>query len=445
MNPYLTAEGVVGIFFCLFCAFLVGYHINRTKKFQPVDFTIFSMGLVYGGLLPVVFHSPDIHNFPGFKFIVESQNLFLVHTVAAFVAVIAVYVGWNAVPRTTVARFSSFFQKSKPRKIVFWLYVMTATAFVTQYLYTKDYGGFMGYFDFNRLVRAGLFDLFERSRFSYLRPFGGMVILACYGFWGLLLTEKRSPTVWAGFSISFAFSVYVLLASAGRVGIATFFGVFVMSIMLVRSTHPRKWFIMVPLMIPVSLFVIFVISDLLQLKAADNVFYFIAREAAFIFTSFFAQLIEGYHFGLFAEVFLAPAYLLPSSMTTSWLWTAADLNTEIIMGGRKGTDDITAGIPVDMLTFGLMQLHFLGVAMYAFLFGYFLKSVTAIAGSFHIKGLSAAFTAYVVIRIAIIAVFYAFPQHIISGNFSAIAVILGAIGLGTARKFLPNLYRSRST
>jgi len=443
VNPYLSLEGFAGISFFAFCAAFVLFHMQKTRDFQPVDFTIMSMGLVYGALFPIVVHGADSVRYPGSDFIQASSGFILAHTASAIIAVIGVFLGWCAMSQRRRDRLGLFFSESRPKRIIFWLYVMTITAFVTQYLYTRDYGGFIGYFAFNRLVRSGLFDQFDRSQFSFLAPFGGMTVIACYGFWGMILSRYRGVLIWVGFLMSLSFSCYYLLASAGRVSMVIFLAILLMSFMLVRRTNYMIWFLSIPLAAPAALFAIFLISNLLNLKAADDITYFIAKESSFPFTAFFAQLNEGYLFFMFYELIFSPAYLLPSSLTGSWFPSATDFNTEIIWGVRKEVGGTTSGMPTDMLTFGLMQFHVLGVFIYAFAFGYLLRVFTSIAGSFPLMGMSSVFVSYVVIKIGIFAVFYSQTQHIVRGNFAAIAVILAAIGLRAIRRLLSRHHAPR--
>ena len=434
MNPYFSVEGVAGISFLVFCMSFVLLRMHYVREFQAIDFTIIAMGLVYGALFPVVVHGAPTNNFPGNQFIIASSNIIIAHTIAAYLCVIGTYIGWCAVPIKRRHRLGKFFSLVRPQRMVIWLYVMIAVAFMSQYLYTKDYGGFVGYFGYNRLVRSGLFDFFERSRFSFLFPFGGMSVIASFAFWGLIISKRSSFAIWIGFTLSLITSTYFLLASSGRVSIAIFFAILIMSIMFVRRTNYMIWYILFPSFVPVGIFLIFLTSNYLNLHAADNIRYFITKEASFIFVSFFAQLTEGSLFNVFYELVVSPAYLMPSSLTDSWLATASDINTEIIMGSRKGVDGVTGSIPTDIITFGLMQFHLIGVPIYAFIFGYFLRVASIISGSFPLRGLSAVFTAYVIMRIGVFGVFYSYPKHIMLSNFPALVVILVMVSFSIIKR-----------
>ncbi|WP_208102923.1 hypothetical protein, partial [Escherichia coli] len=92
---------------------------------------------------------------------------------------------------------------------------------------------------------------------------------------------------------------------------------------------------------------------------------------------------------------LSPLYLLPSSLTSEWLIGAEVRNTIIVMGSAKGVGGNTAGIPTDMITFGFMQLHILGVFFYSIIIGYIIKLSYALANSFQEKGMRIIFTSYI--------------------------------------------------
>lgn len=427
MNPYISIEGMAGVLLFFFCATLVFVHIRQRRAFQAIDFTIISMGVVYGGLFPLVVHTAATINYPGSNYIIASHSIILAHSSAAFMAAIGVYFGWRLIPARSSERLQLFFRSINARTLTISFFAMTILALVTQYLYTKDYGGFFGYFAYNRLIRSGSFDLFERSSFSFLFPFGGMAVLACYGFWGLILSGKGNVLVWTGFLASLSLSSYYLLASAGRVSMFVSFSILLVSYMLVRKTKYATWFLVSLLAAPVSLSLIFIISNALGINAAENFVEFAAKEASFLFTGFFAQLSDGFLYYSFREVLMSPAYLLPSSMTNEWLFTAADLNTEIILGVRKGTAGNTSSMPTDILTFGIMQFGFIGVFLYSTLFGAFVRFACCIASSFRYNGVSSAFLAYVILRIAIFGTFYSYPQHLVFTNFPAVIVIGGIV------------------
>lgn len=424
MDVFRTLEGALGIGFFLFCTLLVLLRIELEKKFQTIDYSVLSMGVVYGLLLPIVVHGASEVDFQGSEFIIYNMDIIYVHTFSATIGVIGLLIGWYSVNVRQRNYFRGFFQNYTVKTMTLFFYMLLGFAFLAVYLYTYDYGGFFGYFEYNRYIRSGIFDGFQRSRFSFLWPFGSLAVVACIGFWGLILSGKRGPVVLLGFFSSFLFASYVLYASLGRVSMVVFAAVFPFSVILKCKISPIFWFIFYIIAAVFGVMILFVISNVLGIKGADNIYVYISREASFLFVSFFANLMEGDKFNLFWEIALFPAYLLPSSWTSSWLSGASDVNTKLIMGFVKGEGGVTGAIPTDMLTFGLMQMHLFGVVIYSFILGFFIRMVAEISQSFALNGMSCAFLAYIIMRIGVFSLFYSYPKHIVSVCFPFIVIIV---------------------
>ncbi len=434
MNPYMTLEGISGITFFLMCVIFVMYHSTKTSKFTILHFSIVGAAILYGIGMPIVVYGMQELDSSSSHFFSRSVGFTILQTAFSAVAVLGIYLGWRSPSRKKRYRLSRYFLNVRPKSLVPWLFVMLIVSVVAMYLYTKDYGGFAGYFAYSRLVRAGHFDLFDRSTFSFLRPFGGFAYLSAFGFWGLILSRRHSVLNYLGLAMALAMSTYVLMAFSGRLSMILFLSVFPVSIGLLRRTSPIVWSIVLPASAPVMIGGIFMISNVLELKASHDINEFIIREISFPFTAFYAQINDGNNFHLFYHLILSPLYLLPSSIVGPWLTTASQINTATIHGAAKGVGGVTSGMPVDLITFGLMQFHVVGVFLYAMFFGWFLRLITSIAGSFSLPGVSAAFTAYVALRVGIFGVFYADPKHLIEGNFPFILSLLAVMAWRTVQK-----------
>ena len=218
-----------------------------------------------------------------------------------------------------------------------------------------------------------------------------------------------------------------------------FVALFPLSILLLRKQrNPLVSIAGFMIFAAAGIYAIYLISNLLDIKGADNVMYYVIRELSFPFVSFFAQLNDGAHFGLFFDVLIAPLFALPSSITSGWFITSDQLNTELIAGAVKGDRGVTGTIPVDLVTFGLMQAHVVGVFLYATLFGYLVRIFSSVAMSFSNQGLASAFTAYFVVNFAVISIFYASPKMIFENHFASII----ALALVTLIRLLrPRPYR----
>ena len=88
------------------------------------------------------------------------------------------------------------------------------------------------------------------------------------------------------------------------------------------------------------------------------------------------------------------------------------------MGAPKGEQGVTGGIPVDLLTLGLMQAHVFGIPIVGAMFGVLLRVVQRLIDRIPDPGVGAVFGAYAALKLAVLGVFYAQPALVVSGNFA---------------------------
>jgi len=214
----------------------------------------------------------------------------------------------------------------------------------------------------------------------------------------------------------------------GRIGFLTYLATFVLGAILYRRPRPFS-LLFLGLGVLIAILVgVYCISIWLNLKPADNLLVFLVQELSFPFGSFFAQLDFGENlFRCFKDFIVSPVYLLPSSLWTQWVEGVSQVNTALIMGAPKGKQGVTGGIPVDLLTLGLMQMSVYGIPIVGAVFGALLRLIQYLLDNINNPGLRAVFEAYIAIKIAVLGVFYAQPELFVSGNF-ALAVSLIIIG-----------------
>ncbi len=140
-------------------------------------------------------------------------------------------------------------------------------------------------------------------------------------------------------------------------------------------------------------------------------------------------------FRAFKDFVVAPVFLLPSSWWSTWVEDVSQVNTALIMGAPKGEQGVTGGIPVDLLTLGLMQAHILGIAVVGAMFGVLLRFVQSLLDRIPNPGVRAVFGAYAALKLAVLGIFYAQPALFVSGNFDFLTTAL----LITFFLYLPRL------
>lgn len=295
------------------------------------------------------------------------------------------------------------------------------------WLYARPYGGFSGLLNVAYLIRGGLFHSLPENPWSFLKPFGGLTYISSFLFWGLILGRTQRMRVgrvflWIGLILSTVFSVYVLISRAGRLSFVSYILVFPLSLLLMRA-HGR-WNIGATIGLVVTLvsaaLLLSISDDVLNTgKGASTVTEFMAKELAFPFASFVGQLAN-LKYRYFKDLVFAPLYFLPERIWSGALGieTASSINTVTLMGAGRGQYGVTGGIPVDIVTLGVMQLGVVGTMITGVILGILLAKIDRLL--YNLNTLSAVkwtLYAYAVIRVAAMTTIYADPVHIISRNF----------------------------
>lgn len=423
---------ILGLIFALSCGVLAVMHSLKMGRMTLLDWSLLGLGGMYGlgwGLVVTITQSGG--NPIWERWINPFESMYPLHTISAFLLTVGIIGGWYAVSpyfRLSSTRIHSVpSYKYKPNTAIwasaFWL--MLFLAVLMQWLYARAYGGLLSMLDFSIAIRSALFGEVFENKWSFLRPFGGLAIIAAYGFFGLLLSEQRKIGTIFGFILSIIFSLYILYSWLGRVEFVVFLTTFFLGAALVRRQNPIKMMSTGLIVFMLILFLVHSVSVWMNFKAADNLTVFLTRELSFPFGSFFAQLNFNEHlFRGFLDIAVAPLYFLPSSWYGHWIESVSQVNTAIIMGAPKGEAGVTGGIPVDLLTLGLMQAHIFGVPIIGILFGILLRVLQYLLDRIPLIGIRGVFEAYVALKISILGIFYSQPNLFISGNFP---LILGAM------------------
>lgn len=414
----------LALMFALFCGALVVIHGMQLGRLTLLDWALLAIGGMYGlGWILVLGVTQAGGNPTWAHWINPFASLYWVHTLCAFLLVGGVLGGWYLPGRLLpIARPDVGLARESARRWTraFWLVLLAAV--LLQGLYTRALGGYLGVFEYSSAIRSALFSEVPANPLSFLQPFGGMAMVAASGFFGLWLDGRRTSGVLLGLSLSFCFSLYVLYSWLGRLNFVIFLVTFVLGQTLHRRPRPLPLVLWGAVLFLVTLGSAYGVSVWLNLKAADSFGEFLARELAFPFGSFFAQLSVGEHlFRGFVDFIVTPIYFLPSSWWTGWYEPVSQVNTAVVMGAPKGEGGTTGSIPVDLLTLGLMQLHVPGVLLVGLLFGLLLRVLQYGLARLSHPGVRAVLEAFLALRIAALGVSGAQPELVVSGNFGLIA------------------------
>jgi len=425
MTEITSIAGVVIFFISLALSVL----LSGNRRYPPlISWALLAIGLVYGlGWVAVVDAVSSGSFFLGVEKIAFNRDYWLLYNLSVFFIILGIYWGWMLLKADTFffkKLFGVFFVSSAELTFVAWL--MLIVAFVLRYLYVSAYGGFLVYLEYSRAIRSGIFEI--NNPWSFLQPFGHLALFASYIFWAIRRESKKTFSNFIGFWLSFLFSIYVLYSWVGRVGFLVYLCIFLLAFIYLKKLSARKIIITSAAGSLIGLYLLYVISNVFEIKGADNFSYYLVREISFPFVSFFAQLDHGdYLFRGFSDLLSAPLYLLPSSWSVGWLEGAEQVNTLVISGAKKGDYGVTGGIPVDLITLGLMQIHIPGIFVIGIVFGMLLKAMQITFGSIRLDSLRYILMAYMAIKISFISVFYANPSNFIAAVFPIILMILSVL------------------
>lgn len=396
--------------------------LSRGRKYGRVtllDFSLLAVGLVYGlGWALVLTFTTMGYNRQWPDQLLPHKVYYLLNTGLAFILAACIYFGWRLSPVSyrVGARLSSAHLVASSEALHLYAWVLLAISIFLRWLYTLEYGGFVDYLDYSAAIRSSIFEI--ENKWSFLQPFSQMAIFSTFLFFSALVGGNRSLVKIIGFGLSCLFSIYILYSLLGRMGFLIFVASLILAVSYLR--HARPTVLIAGSLIGgiVTIILAYLISKLLQLKSADNMPEYVARELSFPFVSFFAQLESGeYLYRWYLDFIYVPLYFLPSSWWSQWIEEVSQINTSVVMGAPKGELGVTGGVPVDLITLGLMQSSVFGVVVVGFLFGVMLRFLQGFSEGIKSRGLRAIIWSYIAIRVAVFAVPYSHPLHLISGVF----------------------------
>jgi hypothetical protein len=407
------------LLFALTCGALAVKHSCVVGRVTLLDWTLLGAGGGYGlGWVVVVYTTISGDNPTWAPWILPYKSLYLLHTACAVLLISGVLVGWNL--RGSFYRQDSESHDADADSLSKWstaLWLCLAVALFSQVIYAKAYGGLSAQLDYSAAIRAGVFQNVPENAFSFLSPISKLAFVACFGFFGLLLSYTLRLQLLLGFCLAAALSFYVLYNSLWRLGIGAFLLTLIVTVLFAKHKSVLTHIAFLAVLGPSLLLALDALSNAMELKPSETTVAFIANELSFPFGSFFAQFEEGPNlFRGFIDVLLLPVYLLPSSIWGHLIETCDQANTAVIMGAAKGESDVTAGIPVDIITLGLMQAHIGGIVVVGGLFGWLLALLQGLLDKIHITGIRIAFEVNIGILVAAAGLFYAQPNLLVEQN-----------------------------
>ncbi|GAJ38353.1 hypothetical protein [Saccharococcus caldoxylosilyticus] len=423
-----------GLLFAFIVFFIVYFRLIRKKRFELLDWFLLSLGtfngIGFGFVLWATYAGKNSYNWTPWIIKYDDWASFT-YLLMNILLLISVIFGWN-LTNMLINNFKLFQHKQKKdlsvarkdtiRKMLFIAYLMFVTSVVSYWLYTKAYGGFIGIFKYSTAIRAGVF--YVENPFSFLQIFGSFSFFSSFIFFGILIDKKikkkNSLILFIAFILSFIFSLYVLFTWVGRVSLAVYVLTFFLGYILYNHKNIFGFLSKLIFFPFISLFLV-IISDKVLKRSSDDggILNFLTKELSFPFASYIVH-ISAQDYRWFKDLLVSPIYILPQRVWGQLVDTASDINTIYIIGARKGELGVTGSIPVDMLSFSIIEGSVVGVLLIGIFWGALLLIVERFISNIPIKGVMFIIYANIVLNVAILNLLYGDPQHLINRNFHMI-------------------------
>ena len=413
---------ILALLFAITCGLLAANHSRRIGRVTLLDWSLLAMGGVYGlGWILVLDATSQGLNPVWAGWILPFTELFIWHSIASFLLLIGVVFGWTLYgplqPLLRNYRRSEETIRTNPRSWNFAFWILFALGSAAQVLYSQAYGGVIAQLEYSERVRSAVFESLPDNPWSFLYPASGLVLIAALGFFGLLLSGYWKVPSMLGALLALPASFFVLFNAFGRLPFVTFVASLILAVAVLRITSPIKLLLCASIAGATILVSAYWISAWLEIKASESLIGFVSKELSFPFGSFFAQMSKGEHlFRGFRDILVIPVFFLPTSLWSNWVDSVSQVNTALIMGAPKGYSGVTAGIPVDLITLGIMQLHLPGIVVVGMLFGALLRLTEGLLALIPYAGVRSAFEASLALSLAVMSVFYAQPNLIVANH-----------------------------
>lgn len=415
---------IVNGFVVFAVAFFLAFYTAYNKSQVPmIAWSFLACALVYGVGSIIIFNATlDGVEYLRSDIVLANKIYWKFYAPLALVLIMFMFLGWKLPIRNKdiyvkIVRATVDTDKRSTMHVAISLLIL---GFSLRLMYVQAYGGFIPYLDYSRAIRSGFLAI--NNPFSFLQPFSSLILLSSFYFWATWVRGYRRILSGSGLILSIFFSIYILLSNSGRVSFLIYILTFVLAIAYHKKVSSKAVLLFSLFGFPISIILLYIISEYFNVKGAESISLYFIKEFSFVFVSFFNQISNGELFRLFTDFIMAPTHLLPSSLTQGWFESADQANTRLISGAVKGESDVTGGIPVDLLTLGLMQINVFGIPVVGLLFGIFLKRFSFILELMSNKFLSNILITYFSLRLGFIGLIYAQPPHFVNGLFPFIVL-----------------------
>lgn len=410
--------------------------VKDLKKFKRISFlNWFNLSLVFfNGFIPsfVLFNldrlsaiNPIFYN----HLIQLTPHNLIIFSIFNIFIIIFVNLGWNFHNRSffkvvkklktnnPISIYNKTFIKSLFISSTFYFFI----SFLSYFIYTIPYGGFIGNLIYSEAIRAGLSPI--PNPFTFLYGFGPLSYISAFLYFSLLFFDNKFKFLsLIGFLSSSLFSFYVLYSRLGRVSILLFFLTFIFFLVFLKFKNVKKLLFSLIFILFFSLILLFLVSDFLGRSSINSsIFEYFLKELSFPLVNF-AVNIKNTEFRNFFDVLFFFVYVLPTSIWHSLfgIESASSFNTFLVTGFRKGEGGIYGEMPLDFLSFSYLQGGLISIIIISLLFGFFMAYFQRKLDLISLKPIKVMFQTIFIIYIIILIVPYGDSQHVMSRTFNVL-------------------------
>jgi len=430
MNSVSTFTMVFALIVMLIAFVGTIVRIKKNKGSDLVDWFILSIGAYNGiGIVLIILELQKSQYRRGFSSIISNNSDIWMYPILCLLAIFFVWCGAVLSRKNEIEKLrknseeNELYKKTYSKTVFRIAWMFSIVGMLCYWLYVRPYGGFVTYLDYARAIRAGLFDEVNVDRtWSFLKRFGGFSYFATLLFAGLILTYRSPFFLWVSFFISFSFSLYVLYTWGGRLGMLVFLTSLIVGRYLFKYGNGFKF--LFSMIIPLMLILIILPSSskIWGIKKggidSSQVAKFFVHEISYPL-SVFVKANEANEPRWMQDILFAPAYIFPERIWRGVLKmdTVSQISTERVVGVRKGVRRSTKGVPVDFISFGIMEGGIIGVVLISLFYGFFLTKIEKWMFVYCRSGVREILYGYLIFTLPIQTVLYSDPKHIIVRNF----------------------------
>ncbi|MCV2231497.1 oligosaccharide repeat unit polymerase [Acholeplasma manati] len=358
------------------------FRIVKNRDIALISYVNLMFGFVYG-IVPMLIHIGFINGTYINQFISYNTNgmkYFFIFYIFSVLSYIALQIGYQI----------KFRNKTKVkiidnRIIALSAHALLVVSILSLYFWTLAYDSIFDIIRYADFIRAGYTPV--NNSFAFLKYFVSLFMFSSYLYFILIYSKKvaKTPVFYIIlFLLSFAGSIFYILANDGRMLAVIYLAVFVLIKFKIDISNKvkrydeilRNYFLIgiisligVSLIEPVLYYAkyqvwrfdqtinpIVIIRDefnflLISLQTSLRV-----REYGIVQPRFFEDLLSG----ILAWV--------PSRFTTNMFTTTFEINTRLITG-------VSGQVPTDIVSMSLYSLGYIGPIVYPFLFGMLIKLI----------------------------------------------------------------------